>query len=33
MNHAAEVWTVILAALVLANLPFVNERLFIVGPR
>ena len=33
MNHAAEVWAVILAALVLANLPFINERLFIVGPR
>ena len=33
MNHAAEVWTVILTALGLANLPFVNERLFIVGPR
>lgn len=33
MNNAAEVWGVILAALVLANLPFVNERLFIVGPR
>ncbi len=33
MNHAAEVWAVILAALVAANLPFVNERLFIVGPR
>jgi hypothetical protein len=33
MSHAAEVWTVILFALVAANLPFVNERLFIVGPR
>jgi Protein of unknown function (DUF2818) len=33
MNHAAEVWTVILFALVAANLPFVNERLFIVGPK
>ena len=33
MNHAAEVWLVILFALVAANLPFVNERLFIVGPR
>lgn len=33
MNHAAEVWTVILVALVAANLPFVNERIFIVGPR
>jgi hypothetical protein len=33
VNHAAEVWSVIVAALVLANLPFVNERLFIVGPK
>ena len=33
MNHAAEVWGVIVFALVAANLPFVNERLFIVGPR
>lgn len=33
MNHATEVWTVILVALLAANLPFVNERLFIVGPR
>jgi Protein of unknown function (DUF2818) len=33
MNHAAEVWLVIGAALVAANLPFMNERLFIVGPR
>ena len=33
MNHAAEVWAVILGAFVLANLPFVNERLLIVGPR
>lgn len=33
MNHAAEVWAVIAVACVLANLPFVNERLFIVGPR
>jgi Protein of unknown function (DUF2818) len=33
MNHAAEVWTVIIFALVAANLPFVNERLFIVGPK
>jgi hypothetical protein len=33
MNHAAEVWTVIAFAFVAANLPFVNERLFIVGPR
>jgi Protein of unknown function (DUF2818) len=33
VNHAAEVWTVIVVALVAANLPFINERLFIVGPR
>ena len=33
MNHAAEVWLVIVFSLVAANLPFVNERLFIVGPR
>ena len=30
---AAAVWLVILVAVVAANLPFVNERLFIVGPR
>ncbi|MDO9094379.1 MAG: DUF2818 family protein [Rubrivivax sp.] len=33
MVHAAEVWLVIVFALVAANLPFINERLFIVGPR
>ncbi len=33
MNHAAEVWAVIIAALIAANLPFVNERLLVVGPR
>lgn len=33
MNHTAEVWLVIVLALVAANLPFVNERLFVVGPR
>lgn len=33
MNHALEIWIVIGVALVAANLPFVNERLFIVGPR
>lgn len=33
MNHAAEVWVVIAVTLVAANLPFVNERLFVVGPR
>jgi hypothetical protein len=29
----AAVWLVILVAVVAANLPFVNERLFVVGPR
>ncbi len=33
MNYAVEVWTVLVVALVTANLPFINERLFIVGPR
>jgi hypothetical protein len=33
MNHAAEVWAVLLVAVVAANLPFVNERLFVVGPK
>ena len=33
MDHAAEVWLVIAVALAAANLPFVNERLFVVGPR
>lgn len=33
MNHAVEVWTVIVVALIAANLPFINERLFIVGPK
>jgi hypothetical protein len=33
MNHAAEVGLVLLCALVAANLPFINERLFIVGPK
>ena len=33
MNPRAEVWLVIVVALVAANLPFINERLFIVGPR
>jgi hypothetical protein len=29
----AAVWLVILVAAVAANLPFVNERIFVVGPR
>ncbi|MFM2187524.1 MAG: DUF2818 family protein, partial [Burkholderiaceae bacterium] len=33
MNTAEEVWLVLLLGLVLANLPFINERLFVVGPR
>jgi hypothetical protein len=33
MTHTLEVWLVIGFALLAANLPFVNERLFIVGPR
>jgi hypothetical protein len=33
MNHTVEVWVVIAVAFVAANLPFINERLFIVGPR
>lgn len=33
MSHALEVWTVLLVALIAANLPFVNERLFVVGPK
>lgn len=33
MSHAALVWLVIGFALVAANLPFVNERVLIVGPR
>jgi Protein of unknown function (DUF2818) len=33
MTHSAEVWLVLLVAALSANLPFVNERLFLVGPR
>jgi hypothetical protein len=33
MSSAAAVWLVILVSAVAANLPFVTERLFIVGPR
>lgn len=32
MDQTASVWLVLLAAAVAANLPFVNERLFVVGP-
>ncbi len=33
MGSSAAVWLVLLIALIAANLPFVNERLFIVGPK
>lgn len=33
MNHALEVWLVIGFAVVAANLPFLNERVLVVGPR
>jgi hypothetical protein len=33
MSHTLEIWLVISFAFVAANLPFINERLFIVGPR
>ena len=33
MPFSAAAWLVIAFAVVAANLPFVNERLFIVGPR
>ena len=33
MEQTASVWMVLLVAVVAANLPFVNERLFVVGPR
>ena len=33
MGSSAAVWLVLLVAIIAANLPFVNERLFIVGPR
>jgi Protein of unknown function (DUF2818) len=32
MQSSAAVWLVLLLGLIGANLPFVNERLFIVGP-
>lgn len=32
MDSSAAVWLVLLIAIVAANLPFINERLFIVGP-
>jgi hypothetical protein len=33
MGSSAAVWLVLLVALIAANLPFANERLFIVGPK
>jgi hypothetical protein len=33
MSTTFEVWIVILVALLAANLPFLNDRLFVVGPR
>ena len=33
MASSAAVWLVLFVAVVAANLPFVNERLFVVGPR
>ena len=33
MDSAAAAWLVLTIAAVVANLPFVNERLFIVGPK
>jgi hypothetical protein len=32
MSSSASVWLVLLLAAVLANLPFINERLFAFGP-
>lgn len=32
MGSSAAVWLVLLIALIAANLPFVNERLFVIGP-
>jgi hypothetical protein len=32
MNHTVAAWTVLMVALVAANLPFMNERLLAVGP-
>lgn len=33
MTQSASVWLVLVVAVLAANLPFVNERLFVVGPR
>jgi Protein of unknown function (DUF2818) len=33
VTQTASVWLVLAVAIVAANLPFLNERLFVVGPR
>lgn len=33
MNQTASVWLVLVVAIVAANLPFLNERVLLVGPR
>lgn len=33
MSQTAATWTVVLVALVAANLPFLSERLLVLGPR
>ncbi|MEP7058561.1 MAG: DUF2818 family protein [Caldimonas sp.] len=33
MSFSVAAWLVIVFAVIAANLPFVNERLFVVGPR
>ena len=33
MTHGPEVWLVLLAALVAANLPFISQRILLVGPK
>jgi hypothetical protein len=33
MDQTAAVWLVLTAALIAANLPFANERWFVLGPR
>ena len=33
MNQAAAVWLVLVVAILAANLPFLNERVFVLGPQ
>jgi hypothetical protein len=33
VTQGASVWLVLVVAVIAANLPFVNERLFVIGPR